>query len=275
MDRGTTEDSRLISRLKHCGLPEDLLLELVNDNLVVRYAKDARLFLQGKPADMLMLVVTGAVKIYSPNVSDRTFMVGLAGPGHVIGYADFIDPKGRWCEAFEAQALTNCSLALVSRQRIERELGKLAPGVLVELLQSANGFWSSMMYRCAALMSMNYRERLEFVISEVAENFGVKDARGILLTLELGHNEWAELIASSRSLVSKLISQMIDEGILERAGRHYILTNVELVKRRATSFMDYVRRDDVIDGNGHGSRGPSEARWSAGPYAATGQKQVG
>jgi CRP-like cAMP-binding protein len=282
MGKEVAEGNPLISRLKHCGLPEDLLFELVNDNLLVRYGKDARLFLQGKPADMLMLVVSGAVKIYCPNVSDRTFMIGLAGPGYAIGYADFIDPKGRWCEAFEAQALTNCSLALISRQRIERELSKLAPGVLVELLQNANGFWTSMMYRCAALMTMTYRERLEFVIAEVAESFGVQDARGILLTIELGHNEWAELIASSRSLVSKLISQLVDEGILEHEGKHYTLLKVDLLKRRPTSFMDSLCRNDRNDRNdlnrsaGYGGRGSGEgqARLSAGAYGAPGQKHI-
>jgi CRP-like cAMP-binding protein len=276
MNKEIVEGNRVISRFKHCGLPEDLLFELVNDNLLVRYSRDARLFVQGKPADMLMLVVSGAVKIYCPNVSNRTFMIGLAGPGHAIGYADFVDPKGRWCEAFEAQALTNCSLALVSRQRIERELGRLAPGVLVELLQNANGFWTSMMYRCAALMTMTYRERLEFVISEVAENFGVRDARGILLTIELGHNEWAELIASSRSLVSKLISEMVDEGILEHEGKHYTLLKVDLLKQRPTSFMDSRRQDDLYDGARNGGRGLShvEARLSAAAYGKPAQKRI-
>jgi CRP-like cAMP-binding protein len=203
-------------------------------------------------------------------------MIGLVGPGYVIGFADFIDSKGRWCEAFEAQALTNCSVSLVSRQRIERELGKLAPGMLVEMLQNVNSFWTSMVYRCGTLMSMNYRERLEFVISEMAENFGVKDSRGILLTLELGHDEWAELIASSRSLVSKLISQMIDEGMLEREGKRYTLLDVELLKRRPTSFADSFRQDDLDNGAGHGGRGLGElgARWSSGAHGAPGQKRI-
>jgi hypothetical protein len=42
--------------------------------------------------------------------------VELAGPGDIIGYVDRMDAKGRHCQAFEAQALTNCAVALISRQ---------------------------------------------------------------------------------------------------------------------------------------------------------------
>lgn len=246
------EGTQSTSRIERWGLPEPLLAELVSDNLVVRYSKNARLFLQGTPCDMLMLVVSGAVKIYCPYASGRNFMLRLAGPSDVISYADFIDAKGRCCVAFEAQALTNCSVALIGRQRIERELAKLAPDALVDLLRRLNTFWSSTVYRCAALMSMTYRERLELVVSEVAENFGIKDAHGVLLTLELGHDEWAELIASSRSLVSKLISQMIDEGILERDGKRYTLLDSELLQRKRNSLINLHSQHTHGGSAGHG-----------------------
>jgi CRP-like cAMP-binding protein len=131
-----------------------------------------------------MLIVSGAVKIYCPQSGGRNVMLGLAGPGEVIGFADFVDPKGRACMTFEAQALTNCTVALISRQRIERELSRLAPGVLVSVLAAANTFWTTIACRCLSLLGMSFRERLETVIAEVAEKFGVNDARGTLLRLE-------------------------------------------------------------------------------------------
>jgi CRP-like cAMP-binding protein len=242
------EMSKVLSRFKHSSLPEEFLVDLASDSLNVKFAKNARLFLQGTPADNLMLVATGAVKIYCPQSSGRGVMVGLAGPGEVIGYADFIDSKGRFREAFEAQALTNCSVALISRQRIEKGLGRLDPGRLVGLMESANGFWTAFAYRCVSLMGMTFRERLEAVIGEIAEKFGVTDARGTLLTLELGHDDWAALIASSRSLASKLLSEMIDRGILEREGRRYTILKDGHFKRNQLFLSERSYRNGAENG---------------------------
>jgi hypothetical protein len=72
-------------------------------------------------------------------------------------------------------------------------------------------------------MTLSYRERLEAMLAEVGARFGVKEARGTLLTLELGHDDWAEMIGSSRPMVSRLIAEMVQNRVLAREGKHYIL----------------------------------------------------
>jgi hypothetical protein len=78
-------------------------------------------------------------------------------------------------------------------------------------------------HRYASLMTLSYRERLEAMLTEVAARFGVKETRGTLLTLELGHDDWAEMIGSSRPMVSRLIAEMVQSRVLAREGKHYIL----------------------------------------------------
>jgi CRP-like cAMP-binding protein len=239
-------------------VPEDVLVDLVNDSLVVRYEKDARLFLRGTPADNVMLIITGAVKICCHQSGRHNVMLGLAGPGEVIGFADFVDPKGRACTVFEAQALTNCSVMLISRQRIERELSRLEPAALVTVLAAANTFWTAITYRCVSMLGMAFRERLELVIAEVAEKFGVNDARGTLLRLELSHDEWAAMIGSSRSLASKLISDMVEEGVLERNAKRYTV-----LKRAAPPMLQNGQSEHVRQETGNGSSGNARA-WPMG-----------
>jgi CRP/FNR family transcriptional regulator len=272
------ETSKAIARFRHSSLPEELLQELVSASLVVRYTRDTRLFLRGTPADNLMLIISGVVKIYCPHPASRHVMGALAGPGEVIGYADFIDSKERSCMAFEAQALTNCSVALISRQRIERELARLDPKVLISVLASANTFWTSMLYRSIALMGMSFRERLEAVIAEVAGKFGVKDARGTLLTVELAHDDWAALIASSRSLASKLIGEMAEEGLLERNGKRYTVLDDSIINTARNGRTEYPR--PTASENGNGSR-PADRVWLSGttlsaavPSSGTGSKRI-
>ena len=215
--------SRLAWRVRQAGVPSEIVDDLINDNIVARYARRFRLFLQGAPGDVLMLIINGVVKIHCAQPDGRRFLVELAGPGDIIGYVDRMDAKGRHCQAFEAQALTNCAVALISRQRILKLLGDSDHATLIDLFERLNTFWGSVVHRYASLMTLSYRERLEAMLSEVAARFGVKEARGTLLTLELGHDDWAEMIGSSRPMVSRLIAEMVQNRVLAREGKHYIL----------------------------------------------------
>ena len=70
---------------------------------------------------------------------------------------------------------------------------------------------------------MSLRKRLEIVLAELAERFGVPDSRGTLLMPELAQEELAEMIGSSRPMVSKLLTEMTERGMLIREGRRHIL----------------------------------------------------
>jgi len=70
---------------------------------------------------------------------------------------------------------------------------------------------------------MSFRERLEVVLNELGAKFGVRDTRGILLMPELAHADLAEMIGSSRPMVSRLIAEMTEEGLLLRQCKQFIL----------------------------------------------------
>src|SRR4029077_19150120 len=51
--------SRLAWRVRQAGVPNEIIDELINDNIVARYSRRFRLFLQGAPGDVLMIIVNG------------------------------------------------------------------------------------------------------------------------------------------------------------------------------------------------------------------------
>jgi CRP-like cAMP-binding protein len=190
------------------GLPGEIIDELVNENIIALRAA-------------VSAVSAGSARRCSDD--GRRFLVELAGPGDIIGYVDRLDGKGRHCQAFEAQALTNCAMALVSRHRILKLLTDSSQAKVIALFERLDTFWGSMVHRYASIMTLSYRERLEAMLSEVGARFGVREARGTMLTLELGHDDWAETIGSSRPMVSRLIAEMVQNRMLAREGKHYIL----------------------------------------------------
>jgi CRP/FNR family transcriptional regulator, cyclic AMP receptor protein len=217
---------KLLARLVSLGLPRVAITALLDRYTPVRYPKGAPLFAKGSPADVVFAVLSGVVKVHSTRPGSDKILTELAGPGDIVGYADFSESSGERSQLFEAEALTGCTVALFTRHHIAEVLKSLDGETLLHLAESINSLWSSVAYRYATFLGMSLRQRLEVVLNELALRFGVPDARGVLLTPELAQEELAEMIGSSRPMVSKLLMEMTQQGLLARDGRRRILVGV-------------------------------------------------
>jgi CRP/FNR family transcriptional regulator len=218
----TQGQDRLTARLAQCGLPAAALDSLLSRHTLVRYPRGSVLFTKGSPADVVFAVLSGIAKIGTVTPADGRILVALAGPGDLAGYADFSE-GGERSQLFEAETLTNSVIALITRDHILRVMRGLEPEVILAVAENLNSMWSSVVYRYAQFLGMPLRERLEASFAEMAGRFGVPDARGIMLTPELGQEDLAEMIGGSRPMVSKLLIEMAQQKLIARQGRRYIL----------------------------------------------------
>jgi CRP-like cAMP-binding protein len=221
------------------GLPRAIVDELISHHTLVTYPKGSALFLQGSPADMFFWIFSGTVEVFCPQPGGERVLMRLCGPGEVLGHVDFIDHKQRRAQIFEAQARTKCEVALLTREHITRLLQALEPTQLIRLLEYVNTMWSAAANSWATFISLNYRKRLEIVLKDLASRFGVEDSRGTVLITDLLHAKLAEMIGSSRPMITRLINEMIEQGVLARRGKQYVLLN-----RREQPVENVLRHDN-------------------------------
>lgn len=248
---------RLAEQLTQWDLPEEFVAELFGHHTLVTYSKGDPLFLQGSTADVGFWILSGLVKLYCPNPDGSRVVVALIGPGDLAGFTDFIEANGRRAQAFEAEAVTKASVALFTRDYVMKALQKLSSAKLVSVFERFNTSWSSLACSYAQFLGMSFRDRLQTVFANLAARFAVKDARGSLLTVELSHDDLAEMIASSRPMVSRLIAEMMDQRIIARQGKHYILLN-----NAGTRGAESTTGRTMVS---HAARGPVEPRIKASP----------
>ena len=223
LETATDATRRLETRLNGFGIPGNFVDEIIGHHTVVNYAKGSMVFLQGSPADVMFWVVAGLVKVYCPRPNGSRILVELGGPGDLIGHVDYIDSRGRRAQVFEVEALTKCSVALFTREHVIKLLQSLDHAALLQMIERLNTAWSSIAQWFGTFLGMSFQERLEVVLSELGARFGVRDARGVILTPELSHADLADMIGSSRPMVSRLIAEMTEEGLLLQQGKQYIL----------------------------------------------------
>jgi CRP-like cAMP-binding protein len=162
------------------------------------------------------------VALYAPMENESRVLFRIAGPGDLLGYTNFLGEQ-RSRQVWEAHARDNCEIALITREHIARTLQTVRREVVLQLFGLVSAEWSQQTNRWVRFVGLSFRRRLELVIEELARRFGVSESRGTLLTSEFNHSDFAEMIASSRPLVSKLIGELIAEGLLIQQGRQYIV----------------------------------------------------
>jgi CRP/FNR family transcriptional regulator, cyclic AMP receptor protein len=216
--------TRLEQQLTAWSLPAVLAAEIEENSIPATFEKGAIVFLRGSPANLVFWLRKGFVKLYLPHADGNRTLVTIARPGDPLGMVANVDADGRRHQIFEAQALTKCSLGLFSREHMTSLLHKLDRERVIQLLGDLNATWSALFERCARFVGLPFRERLEMVFEDLGARFGVDDKRGTLIILELSQEDLAEMIGSSRPMVSKLVGDMVEEGLLGRSEqRQFIL----------------------------------------------------
>jgi CRP/FNR family transcriptional regulator, cyclic AMP receptor protein len=215
--------ARLRANLSRWKVPDNIVEELIDQRTIVNFPKGAIVFLEGSPGDVFGCVLAGYVKVYCNEGNGTRVLVRLCGPGDMIGYSDYVDCKGRRSKIFETQALAKCSIALFTRENVARLLQSLEPREHFELYQSFNTFWSLQAHWWTSFLGLSFQERLEVVLADLARRLGVRDNHGTLIIPELSQADLAEMIASSRPLVSRLLNDMEKHGLVRRQGKQYIL----------------------------------------------------
>jgi CRP-like cAMP-binding protein len=180
-------------------------------------------------------------------------LVRLATAGDVIGCADQINEKGQWVRRFEAQAMSKCVVAMISRQRVRELFTTLDSATLLEVSERMNAAWSGWVHYYASLLGMSFRQRLELVLAQLGRKFGTPDDEGIVLTFEPAHAELAEMIGSSRPMISRLMADLIKQGEIARRGRLYILLSGGAIAAKADRSVAAVAapsadREHVVPG---------------------------
>jgi CRP-like cAMP-binding protein len=214
---------KLKARLLSHTLPETVITQLIEHHTPIVYPKGSMIFLQGAPIDLIYWVSGGLVDILCPEPDGNQIQVSLLGPGDIFGFVEASDSNGKRGQAFQARARTNVQLGLVTRDRVLKVLSRLDPPLLVGLLGEITAMWGSFTHYQARYLGMNFSERMEVVLCDLARKFGVQDSRGTLLIPELGHADFAEMIGSSRPMVSRLIAEMVANRRLLYDGKHYIV----------------------------------------------------
>jgi CRP/FNR family transcriptional regulator, cyclic AMP receptor protein len=216
---------KLEQRLISCGVTQSIVDELFEQPTIVSYSRGSFIFPEGALIDLFFWVSSGLVDILAPTPDGKQILANVLGPGDFFGFIESPDYKGRPAQAFRACARTDVQIGLQIRDHICKVLMQQDPVLLVKLTQQLIVVCSESMLHYTRFLSKDHRGRLEIVLADLANRYGLRKSRGTLLIPEFRHRDFAEMIGCSRPMVSRLLAEMIAAGTLAQHGRRYIILN--------------------------------------------------
>jgi CRP/FNR family transcriptional regulator, global nitrogen regulator len=184
-----------------------------------RFDPKDTIFAPGDPDDQLYFLLSGTVRLYKIYGEYKEATTALLKEGGIFGKLSLVE--GRWQDVF-AEAVTEVRVASVQKASIERVI-KSNPGFALKLFSSLSERLRQSDEVIESLLHREVATRLATLLLNLSERFGEEDTNGVVLDVRLTHQDLANMIASTREAVSKVMSEFQRTGFIEVRNRKIVL----------------------------------------------------
>jgi CRP/FNR family cyclic AMP-dependent transcriptional regulator len=193
------------------GLSEQEFSFLASHVLPRKYSSGELIFNEGDVCAGLYVVQSGNVRIFKSSAGGREQVLAIDGPGSSIAELPVFD-GGNYPAS--AQAVSDSTLLFFSRQDFQ-VLCIQHPDVALKVLRVVGARLRRLVGIIEELSFSTVRHRLIALLVRLGKTEGTRNGEGISLTLPSNNSELAAQIGTVRELVSRNLSRLQAEGLIQ------------------------------------------------------------
>ncbi len=191
-----------------CHRLSDLWLRIEELSLPVAYPARRRIFKQGETPAHLVVVCSGAVRLYGAHPGGRPMTFRVAQPGDLLGLAAVVT---RQPYAFSADTIFPCSLRLVPGRAFLRAL-EAEPTLWAHVAEEI----ARRHYDMAEQLKQPPRQRLIRLLLAFSVLVGSSPRRAPRHVVRLTNEELADLVGLSERRVRQYLAELRGQGVITR-----------------------------------------------------------
>lgn len=226
------EGSFAVDSLRHCALFRDAddgaLEQLAGRLRQRRFRRNEVIFHQGDPGDALHVVASGAVKIVLPSAEGEEAIIATLRPGDFFGELAILDGAPRSATAVALESAETLELPRVTFQQLLESEPGLRDALLAGLAHELRRLTSHV----EELHFLDLAGRLAMRLFRLAREAD-KDASEVRLDWPYTQSDLANMIGGTRQSVNKLLSGLVEDGLVRIEQNTLIVTDVEGLGRTA------------------------------------------
>jgi CRP/FNR family cyclic AMP-dependent transcriptional regulator len=212
------------------GLEEEFFQALAISAAVLEIGAGTTLYREGEPLGAVYFMREGRVKLYrsSGGPKTRDQILGVVGDGSVLGFASALEGRP---QSQAAAALTDCVLYAVFRDDLLEIMNRFPEGA-IRLTRTLAARTRELEDLVGTLVFHSAPQRVARMLLNLATEEGRVTKRGVVFEPSLSRQEMAEATGISREALSRALSRLAQEGILDLDGKRItILKPAELRAR--------------------------------------------
>ena len=185
-----------------------------------RFGRGGLIYSPGDTGEQLYFLLEGTVRLYRIYGDHKEATVALLKEGDVFGELSL---EAKTCQSVFAEAVTASRVAVVRKPVLEEAIRR-RPEFAIELLSAFFERMRQSEEKIEILLNRGVATRLAALLWHLAGRFGEPDASGMVLRSRLTHQDLANMVASTREAVSKVMSEFQRGGLIEIRGRRIIVS---------------------------------------------------
>lgn len=187
------------------------------------YSAGELLFSEGEPCNGLNIISRGRVRIFKASVSGREQVLAVQQPGESIAEIPVFD-GGPYPAS--ASAIEDVEIAFISRRDFQAFCLE-HPEVALKVLAVVGARLRRLVAIIEELSFTTIRQRLVSMLVRLAQSDGKKTARGVEFVLPSSHQELANQLGTVRELISRNLTRLQAEGLLEVDSRQIVVKDLK------------------------------------------------
>jgi CRP/FNR family cyclic AMP-dependent transcriptional regulator len=214
------------------GLAENEM-EFIAGRVVPRkYASGQVVFNEGDACSGLYVVAAGHIRIFKTSASGREQVLSIDGPGSSVAELPVFD-GGNYPAS--VAAVDDVLLLFVSKQDF-RELCLTHPQVALKVLRVVGARLRRLVGIIEELSFTTVRHRLAAVLLRLAQKEGKRTGNRVVVTLPDSNQEIASQIGTVRELVSRNLSRLQSEGLIDIVDRTVSIPDLSRIEAEVNSW---------------------------------------
>ena len=209
------------------GLSDSMLAMIAANCTRVRRGKGIQFVFQGEPGHTMFVVLKGRVSVTAINEHGDEVFLAERGPGDTIGEMSLLDGSRRSAHVTTA---TECELLILERETFVRCLRE-EPEVALRIMASLVGRIRELTDTVSKKSPV--RARLAEQLDRLADQFGVDSRAGIRIESGLTKTDLATRVGAAREVVSRALSGLRSDGIVDFDGRTIVVLDRRRLKAEA------------------------------------------
>jgi len=191
------------------------------------FGRGETLFSEGDQCHGLFVVATGRIRIFKLSPSGREQVLAVEGPGSSFAELPVFD--GGVYPA-SASALEDAEVLFIARKDFQNYCRE-HPEVALKVLAVVGSRLRRLVGIIEDLSFTTVRQRLISLLLRLAQGSGTTTKQGVRVELTTTHQDLAAELGTVRELVSRNLSRLQAEGLLEVDGRTIIVKDLSGLKR--------------------------------------------